>query len=121
MRGISSLLILQGIMEKLTGSKDSKPCDYFDLMAGTSTGGLIAIMLARLRMSVPDCITAYHKLATQIFGIDGIMKAANVLKNGAQYSGDTLAKAIQDIAKDHTTGKNPNEPLRDTSDNACKA
>jgi patatin-like phospholipase/acyl hydrolase len=26
------------------------PCQYFDLMGGTSTGGLIAIMLGRLRM-----------------------------------------------------------------------
>jgi patatin-like phospholipase/acyl hydrolase len=34
--------------EKLT--ETPKPYDYFELVCGTSTGGLIAIMLGRLRM-----------------------------------------------------------------------
>ena len=42
-RGKSSLLILENIMErvrKLEGLDDvPRPCDYFDLIGGTSTGG----------------------------------------------------------------------------------
>jgi patatin-like phospholipase/acyl hydrolase len=34
--------------EKLAATP--RPCEYFDLMCGTSTGGFIAIMLGRLRM-----------------------------------------------------------------------
>ena len=53
-RGLSSLLIIRDIMEDIesrTGADETpKPCDYFDLIGGTSTGGLIAIMLGLLGM-----------------------------------------------------------------------
>lgn len=42
-RGISSLLILERIMESIRDSQNldhvPRPCDYFDLIGGTSTGG----------------------------------------------------------------------------------
>lgn len=38
-RGLSSLYILQRLMEAVNPEKPSKPCDYFDMIAGTSTGG----------------------------------------------------------------------------------
>lgn len=57
-RGLSSLLILQNLMKEVRRVKnldhDPLPCQYFDLMGGTSTGGLIAIMLGRLRMVYLD-------------------------------------------------------------------
>ena len=53
-RGLSSLLILRDIMTEIeykNGAADTpKPCEYFDLICGTSTGGLIAIMLGLLGM-----------------------------------------------------------------------
>ncbi|KAL2213016.1 hypothetical protein CC79DRAFT_1391001 [Sarocladium strictum] len=61
-RGLSSLYILRNLMEKINPSPEAeetpKPCDYFDMIGGTSTGGLIAIMLGRLEMSVDQCIKA---------------------------------------------------------------
>lgn len=59
-RGISSLYILKELMAQLRRQYQCdndtdeipslKPCDYFDLICGTSTGGLIALMLGGLSM-----------------------------------------------------------------------
>jgi hypothetical protein len=38
-RGISCLYMLKDIMSRIAGDPNAKPCEYFDLMAGTSTGG----------------------------------------------------------------------------------
>ena len=38
-RGLSSLYILQRLMEAVNPEKPPKPCDYFDMIGGTSTGG----------------------------------------------------------------------------------
>ncbi|KAK0622756.1 acyl transferase/acyl hydrolase/lysophospholipase [Immersiella caudata] len=70
-RGISSLIILENIMEQLRDAHGlvnvPRPCEYFDLIGGTSTGGIIAIMLGRLGMTVEECIRAYKEVAQQAF------------------------------------------------------
>jgi patatin-like phospholipase/acyl hydrolase len=38
-RGLSALMILQELMEKISPDSPPKPCDYFDMVGGTSTGG----------------------------------------------------------------------------------
>ena len=42
--------------------------DVFQLITGTSTGGLIALMLGRMNMTVDQCITQYFGLARAVFG-----------------------------------------------------
>lgn len=58
-RGLSEVLILKFLMmrlkfeEKKTGRRLEEypaPWKYFDLICGTSTGGLLALMLGRLRL-----------------------------------------------------------------------
>jgi patatin-like phospholipase/acyl hydrolase len=38
-RGLSSLLILKHLMEEIDPTSPPKPCDYFDMIGGTGTGG----------------------------------------------------------------------------------
>ncbi|KAL2889493.1 Vegetative incompatibility protein HET-E-1 [Ceratocystis lukuohia] len=70
-RGLSSLLILENIMERikeLEGLPEvPRPCERFDLIGGTGTGGIIAIMLGRLCMAVDQSIRAYRSLIEGAF------------------------------------------------------
>jgi len=60
-RGLSEVLILKNLFQKIDfveerdghGTVEARPLEpwkYFDLICGTSTGGLIALMLGRLKM-----------------------------------------------------------------------
>lgn len=79
-----------------------KPCDYFDLIGGTSTGGIIAILLSRLRLDCKQCIGIYTKLAEQIFKHDRSFKAfgMKVPTGATRFSGAVLANAIKSALTD---------------------
>jgi hypothetical protein len=69
-KGLSELFILQHLFDKvkgITGLRDIQPCDVFDLIAGSSTGGLNAIFLGRMAMSVEDAIKAYESVGKKVF------------------------------------------------------
>lgn len=74
-----------------------EPHDIFDLVTGTSTGGLIAIMLGKLGMSLEECISTYYNLSKTIFGkkhLRGIMTHGLA---PTKYSGRCLERAIQKV------------------------
>ncbi|KAI1468633.1 FabD/lysophospholipase-like protein [Daldinia caldariorum] len=70
-RGICELRVLDEIMKRVQKAQNlatiPKPCDYFDLMGGTSTGGLVAILLSRFKMTTTEAIEAYYDFSGKIF------------------------------------------------------
>ena len=48
-RGLSTLMILEQLMETIDPDTPPKPCDYFDMIGGTSTGGWVAVIFADYR------------------------------------------------------------------------
>lgn len=44
-RGLSTLQILKQLMDTIDPESPPKPCDYFDLIGGTSTGGSVSLSL----------------------------------------------------------------------------
>ncbi|KAL9004625.1 MAG: hypothetical protein Q9188_002567 [Gyalolechia gomerana] len=85
---------LSGV-ERRADSTPYLPCHYFDFVAGNSTGGLIAIMLSRLRMTVDDCITEYKTLCRKVF--DTRRPFSPGFAPWASYNYNVLETVIEEI------------------------
>ncbi|KNZ82006.1 Nephrocystin-3, partial [Termitomyces sp. J132] len=70
-RGLSGLYILQEIMFRLMHLENTqimpKPCDYFDIIGGVGTGGVIALMLGRLGMTIDQAIKEYASFSKNVY------------------------------------------------------
>jgi hypothetical protein len=115
LRSISQLEVLRNIMHRIqwnTNPEDPEkvilPCDYFDLMGGTDTGGLdahldcphclnslyhrlITLFLVKCRMSVDEALDVFYDICETVY-VDTTIDAAersgrlrhcleNILKN----------------------------------------
>ncbi|KHO11648.1 F-box domain-containing protein [Metarhizium robertsii ARSEF 23] len=124
-RGITSLLMLKIIMTEIrtqeerdtadcgdekmdgganndkTGSRSTtplKPCEYFDLICGTSTGGLIALMLGRLEYTVDEAIEQYMNFGEEIF------KKKRRCFNSSKYDHSILEKCLKKVIHESHLG-----------------
>jgi hypothetical protein len=97
-RGILSLGFLLEIETLLRSRHNNDPdfrlCDYFDLIAGTSTGSIIAALLAQGR-SVAEIITLYKELAGKVFQRRWWDPRVGALR--ARYRPQDLANFLRDI------------------------
>ncbi|KAF8623783.1 hypothetical protein AX17_007286 [Amanita inopinata Kibby_2008] len=68
-RGLTSLLVIDHIMKAVItrSRKNMLPCEVFDLICGTSVGGLIAVLLGRLGMDCATAIEVYEEAVRTIF------------------------------------------------------
>jgi patatin-like phospholipase/acyl hydrolase len=57
-RGLSALMILEQLMEAVDPDAPPKPCDYFDMIGGTSTGGWVVTRLSRYKKIADDPTSA---------------------------------------------------------------
>ncbi|GES56908.1 FabD/lysophospholipase-like protein [Aspergillus terreus] len=124
-RGLSSLYILKSIMDRLNHAREQdklprvKPCEVFDLIGGTSTGGLIAIMLGRLEMEVDECIDAYSNLATSVFR-ERLRSIPFNFKGdiSARFDSAKLESVIQRVIEN--SGASKQELFNDGTERGCR-
>jgi hypothetical protein len=109
-----------------------KPCAVFDIIAGTSTGGLIAIMLGRLvsivgsfvvrsltyhvqEMDVETAINAYCELSKTAFAPRkrNVIAGSVVAKifGSATFDHKSLEGAIKSVIKKALDGQHPADQL----------
>ena len=109
MRGYSVLIILQELMHRAFVEMEGrapkrneipKPCDHFDLIAGTGTGGLIAIMLGRLRMDIETCKDVYVRMTRKVFETDKTF--AGIPYRSTLFKASKLEEAIMECVREHT-------------------
>merc|ERR1711939_54933 len=108
-RGYSMLVILQELMHRVYVESEGKPpsreatpkpCDYFDLIVGTGTGGLIAIMLGRLRLDLETCMNVYVRMTKRVFETDKTI--AGIPYKHTLFKASKLEEAIRECVRDHT-------------------
>ncbi|KAF2128417.1 FabD/lysophospholipase-like protein [Dothidotthia symphoricarpi CBS 119687] len=68
-RGLSTLLVVESLVNAICVKigHQVNPCQIFDLMGGSSLGGVIAIMLGRLQMQAHRAREGYKRIARQVF------------------------------------------------------
>ncbi|KAK5089974.1 hypothetical protein LTR05_000142 [Lithohypha guttulata] len=108
-RGYSMLIILQELMYRAYVETEGKPpkrdeipkpCEYFDLIAGTGTGGLIAIMLGRLRLDIETCMDVYVRMTKKVFETDKTI--AGIPYKQTLFKASKLEEAIKQCVAEHT-------------------
>ena len=70
-------------------------------------------------MTIPECISVYTNLASQIFSANSVQKAWNFANTGAYYTKDNFEKGLRTVIKQKTGDENATMLDPDTS-NQCK-
>ena len=103
------LVILKELMHRtfveVTGRAPSqreipRPCEHFDLIAGTGTGGLIAIMLGRLRLDVDTCMDLYVRMTRRVFETDKTIWGMPYKRT--MFKASKLEEVIRECVGQHT-------------------
>lgn len=105
-RGLACLLMLDHLMEILNRGQDITllPCDVFDLVCGTSTGGLIAILLGRLGLDCTTAMSVYKELGSDLFGGSSDEKMAKKTANAnPNIFEEQLASIVEKYTGDRDT------------------
>lgn len=105
LRGMFSAAVLARLEDDL----DIRITDHFDLIAGTSTGGIIALGLG-LGLSPRAILEFYTKHGPRIFRDRSRLRGVRQLAK-AKYPAEPLRLALEEVFGDRTFGESTKRPL----------
>jgi predicted acylesterase/phospholipase RssA len=100
-RGVMALAILAGLEKKLAAAhgvpeEDFRLCDFFDYVAGTSTGAVIAASVA-CRLPLTRILQFYCEAGPSLFDNSLRSQARNMYKVGSRFDATILERELQEI------------------------
>lgn len=105
-RGLGALHTINHLTK--ARSQSQKPCEMFDMMCGSSVGGLIAVLLGRLKLDCATAITTYKELTESFCGKDE-EKFYNKLLDKDFLETNEFDVALANIIRKH--GGHPDLPM----------
>ncbi|KAL2043573.1 hypothetical protein N7G274_003880 [Stereocaulon virgatum] len=104
-----------------TSSASYLPCHYFDYVGGTGLGGLVAIMLGRLRMSIYECLEAFTNLVNEVWSKPRIMNIRSpFLFPQAKYSSKILHQQLEHMVSKVSGSRIYDEIFRQPNQDMCR-
>ncbi|KAH8790801.1 hypothetical protein DL96DRAFT_1663834, partial [Flagelloscypha sp. PMI_526] len=61
-------MILEHVLDQIAPGR--KPCEFFDLIGGSGFGGITALLLGRLQLSIPEAMNALQDLILKVWVMD---------------------------------------------------
>ena len=127
-RGLSSLIILDKLMDFAIAyvrkegheNRNLRPCQLFQLIAGTSTGGLISVMLGKLGLSPKECIYIYRNTTGEVFGNKKLRGRLTWGLWTSRYSGKALVRCVEKVLESKGYAKDLQFDGTDTPDGTAR-
>jgi patatin-like phospholipase/acyl hydrolase len=104
MRGLSEILILKELMLQVRIQTNidftPEPWQCFDFICGTSTGGLLAVLLGRLGKTLEECEVFFRNFGPKIFSGSSVNQKAKLAFTGSKHASENLKTVIFAQAED---------------------
>ena len=106
MRGLSLVLLLKELMLQISIQNNldfvPEPWQCFDLVCGTSTGGLVAILIGRLGKTLKECEDLFRTLGSKIFSEGKTYQKFRLTFKGSKHN----SKGLEEVILEQDGGQN---------------